>query len=157
MHSNGGTVHSNSSTELSTAHMHSACIMLAHMDTLRMDRERAELDDRTAKRRRFNADTDDGMTFRSILDKAAMDAKDFQSKAKQLSLGLEVYKAFKEHVAGNHRPLQYNAEAAEDIARFITESVNAASKDTTRDLRQYFNAIPRQQAAPMDTGDLYDN
>jgi len=43
------------------------------------------------------------------------------------------------------------------VAKFITESVNAATKDTTGDLRQYFGAVPRQQAAPMDTGDLYSD
>ena len=37
---------------------------------LRMDRERAELEDRSAKRQRFNAETD-GITFRSLLAKAA--------------------------------------------------------------------------------------
>ncbi|DBA97007.1 TPA: hypothetical protein ACH3X1_015290 [Trebouxia sp. C0004] len=34
---------------------------------LRMDRERAELEDRSAKRRRFNGITDDGITFRGLL------------------------------------------------------------------------------------------
>ena len=46
---------------------------------LRMDRERAELEDRSAKRQRFNANTE-GITFRSLLAKAAegsMDAKGF--------------------------------------------------------------------------------
>ncbi|KAL3137960.1 hypothetical protein ABBQ38_005207 [Trebouxia sp. C0009 RCD-2024] len=86
---------------------------------LRMDRERAELEDRSAKRRRFNSSTDDGITFRSLLAKAAEgigDAKGFEEKARQLSLGLEVYKAFKEQITGNHRPLQYNMEAADAIA-----------------------------------------
>ena len=36
---------------------------------LRMDRERAELEDRSAKRRRFNSSTDDGITFRSCLQR----------------------------------------------------------------------------------------
>ena len=40
--------------------------------SLRMDRERAELEDRSAKRRRFNASTDDGISFRSLLAKAAV-------------------------------------------------------------------------------------
>ena len=50
---------------------------------------------RTAKRRRFNASTDDGITFRSLLAKAAegvSDAKEFEEKARQMSLGLEEYK-----------------------------------------------------------------
>ena len=81
------------------------------------------------------------------------DAKGFEEKARQLSLGREVYKAFKEHVTGNHKPLQYNTEAADAIAKFITESVAATSKGTGRDLRSYFNAMPRQ---PVDTGDLYE-
>jgi len=74
--------------------------------SLRMDRERAELKDRSAKRRRFDAGTDDGITFRSLLAKAAegvSDARGFEEKARQLSLGLEVYRAFKEHVTGNHK------------------------------------------------------
>lgn len=86
---------------------------------LRMDRERAELEDRSAKRRRFNSSTEDGITFRSLLAKAAEgvgDAKGFEEKARQLSLTQEVYKAFKEQITGNHRPLQYNMEAADAIA-----------------------------------------
>ena len=81
---------------------------------LRMDKERAELEDRSAKRRRVNASTDDGTTFRSLLAKAAQgvsDAKGFEEKARQMSLGLEVYKAFKEQIRGNHKPLRYNKDA----------------------------------------------
>ena len=123
---------------------------------LRMDRERAELEDRSAKRQRFNAETD-GITFRSLLAKAAegsRDAKAFEDKARQMSLGLEVYKAFKQHITGNHKPLQYDPAATEAIAKFIADSVadtgsnNAAAKD----LRSYFNAVPRES---VDTGDLY--
>ncbi|DBA87361.1 hypothetical protein WJX77_011405 [Trebouxia sp. C0004] len=123
--------------------------------SLRMDRERAELEDRSAKRRRFNGVTDDGITFRSLLAKAAegaSDAKGFEEKARQLSLGLEVYKAFKEQITGNHRPLHYNTDAADAIAKFITESVAANLKGTAKDLRSYFSAVPRQ---PVDNGDLY--
>ena len=79
--------------------------------SLRMDRERAELEDRSAKRSRFDSKTDDGITFRSLLAKAAegvSDARGFEDKARQLSLGPEVYKAFKEHVTGNHKP-RHNA------------------------------------------------
>jgi len=125
--------------------------------SLRMDRERAELDDRSAKRRRFDGITDDGITFRSLLAKAAegaSDAKGFEEKARQMSLRLEVYKAFKEQITGNHRPLHYNTDAADAIAKFFTESVAASSKGTARDLRSYFNAVPR---AVVDTGDLYDS
>jgi len=125
--------------------------------SLRMDRERAELEDRTAKRRRFNAGTDEGITFRSLLAKAAegvSDAKGFEQKARELSLGLDVYNAFKQHVTGNHKPLQYNTEVAEAIAKFIKESVDASSKGAAKDLRSYFNAVPR---ASTDTGDLYDS
>lgn len=123
--------------------------------SLRMDRERAELEDRSAKRRRFDGVTDDGITFRSLLAKAAegvSDAKGFEEKARQMSLGLEVYKAFKEHITGNQKPLHYNTEAADAIAKFITESVAANSKGTAKDLRSYFDAVPRADA---DTGDLY--
>ena len=105
---------------------------------LRMDRDRAELEDRSAKRRCFNSSTDDGITFRSLLAKAAEgvdDAKGFEEKASQLSLGLEVCKAFKEQITGNHRPLQYNTKAAEAIAKFIADSVAAGSKSAGRDLR----------------------
>jgi hypothetical protein len=122
---------------------------------LRMDRESAELEDRSAKRQRFNAETD-GITFRSLLAKAAegsRDAKAFEDKARQLSLGLEVYKAFKQHIMGNHKPLQYNTEATEAIAKFIADSVAAGSDNAVaKDLRSYFSAVPRE---PVDTGDLY--
>ncbi len=124
---------------------------------LRMDRERAELEDRSVKRRRFDASTDDGVTFRVLLAKAAegaADAKGFEEKARRLSLGLEVYKAFKDHVMGNHKPLHYNTEAADAIAKFIADSVNAKSTGAARDLRSYFDAIPR---ADVDCGDLYDS
>ena len=123
--------------------------------SLRMDRERAELEDRSAKRRRFDGITDDGITFRSLLAKAAegvSDAKGFEEKARQMSLGLEVYKAFKAQITGNHRPLHYNTEAADAIAKFTTESVAANSKGTAKDLRSYFNAVP---GAVPDTSDLY--
>ena len=53
--------------------------------SLRMDRERAELEDRSAKRRRFDSSTDDGITFRSLLAKAAegvSDARGFEEKAR---------------------------------------------------------------------------
>lgn len=106
---------------------------------------------------RFNSNTDNGITFRSLLAKAAEgvnDSKGFEEKARQLNLGLEVYKAFKEHITGNHKPLQYNTEAANAIAKFILESVTANSKTTGKDLRNYFEAVPRQ---PVDTGDRYDS
>lgn len=51
---------------------------------------------------------DDGITFRSLLAKAAKgasDAKGFEEKARQISLRLEVYKAFKEQITGIHRRL----------------------------------------------------
>lgn len=51
-----------------------------------------------------------------------------------MSLGLEAYRAFKQHVTGNHKPLHYSTEATDAIARFIAESVGAASKETARDL-----------------------
>ena len=123
---------------------------------LRMSRERAELEDRSAKRRRFDANTDDGITFRSLLAKAAegsSDVKAFEEKARQLSLGLEVYREFKQHVRGNHRPLQYNTEATDAIAKFIAEHVAASTTTAAaKDLRSYFDAVPRQ---PVDNGDLY--
>ena len=120
-----------------------------------MDRERAELEDRSAKRQRFNAETAYGITFRSLLAKAAegsRDAKAFEDKARQMSLGLEVYKAFKQHITGNHRPLQYNTEATEDIAKFIADSVAGSNSAAAKDLRSYFTTVPRE---PVDTGDLY--
>lgn len=124
---------------------------------LRMDREKAELEDRSAKRRRYDASTDDGITFRSLVAKAAegsRDAKAFEDKARQMSMGLEVYKAFKQHVTGNHKPLQYNTEASDAIAKFIADSVAAGSNNAVaKDLRNYFSAVPRQS---VDTGDLYD-
>ena len=123
---------------------------------MRMDRERAELEDRSAKRRRYDASTN-GITFSSLVAKAAegsRDAKAFEDKARQMSMGLEVYKAFKQHVTGNHKPLQYNTEAADAIAKFIADSVAAGSNNAVaKDLRSYFSAVPRQ---PVDTGDLYD-
>ena len=122
---------------------------------LRMDIERAELEDRFAKRRRFDASTN-GITFRSLLAKAAegsSDTKAFEDMARQMILGLEVYKAFKQHVTGNHKPLQYSTEATKAIAKFILDSVTAGSDNAaTIDLRSYFCAVPRQ---PVDTGDLY--
>ena len=51
--------------------------------------------------------------------------------------GTEVYKAFKERITGNHKPLQYNTEAADAIAKFIAESVAANSKGAGKDLRTY--------------------
>ena len=125
--------------------------------SLRRDRERAELGDRSAKRRRFNASTNDGITFRSLLAKAAegvSDAKGFEEKARQISLGLEVYKAFKEQITGNHRPLHYNTDAADAIAKFITGSIAGSSKGTAKDTRSYFSAVPR---AHVDNGDMYDS
>lgn len=123
---------------------------------LRMDRKRAELEDHSSKRQRFNGETD-GITFRSLLAKAVeggRDAKAFEDRAMQMSLGLEVYKAFKQHITGNHKPLQYDTEATEAIAKFIADSVAAAGSNNAaaKDLRSYFNAVPRQ---PVDTGDLY--
>lgn len=91
-------------------------------------------------------------TVRTILNDK--DSKGFEEKARQLNLGLEVYKAFKEHITGNHKLLQYNTEAANAIAKFILESVTANSKGTGKDLRSYFDAVPGQ---PVDTGDLYDS
>ena len=67
---------------------------------------------------------------------------------------LEVYKAFKEQITGNHRPLHYNIQAADAIAKFITDSIAAHTKGTAKDLRTYFNAVPRADVA---TGDLYDS
>ena len=55
---------------------------------LRMDREKAKLEDRSAKKRRFDASTDGGVTFRTLLAQAAEGAKGFQDKARQMSLGL---------------------------------------------------------------------
>ena len=91
---------------------------------LRMDRERAELEDCSAKRQRFNAETADGITFRSLLTKAAegsRDTKAFEGSARQMNLGLDVYKAFKQHITGN-RPLRYDTEATEAIAKLIPDA-----------------------------------
>ncbi|DBB04571.1 TPA: hypothetical protein ACH3X1_012651 [Trebouxia sp. C0004] len=109
------------------------------------------------ERRRFDGITVNGITFRSLLAKAAEDASDakgFEEKARQMSLGLEVYKALKEQITGNHRPPHYNTDAADAIAIFITESVAASSKGTARDLRSYFDPVPRADA---DNSDLYDS
>lgn len=54
----------------------------------------------------------------------------------------------------NHKPLQYHTETADAIAKFIAESVAANSKGAGRDLRSYFDAVPRQA---VDTGNLYDS
>ena len=91
---------------------------------LRMSRERVELEDRSAKRRRFDANTDSGVTFRTLLAKAAegsSDTKAFEERARQLSLGLEVYKEFKQHIIGNNKPLQFDSEASDAIAKFIAD------------------------------------
>ena len=72
---------------------------------MHMDRERAELEDRSAKRQRFNAETD-GIIFRSLLAKAAegtRDAKAFEDKARQMSLGLGGLQSFQ---ATHHRKPQ---------------------------------------------------
>lgn len=82
------------------------------------------------------------------------DAKGFEEKARQMSLGLEVYNAFKEQITGNHKPLHYNTDASDAIAKSITKSVAANSKGTAKDLHSYFNAMPR---ADVNTGDLYDS
>lgn len=69
-----------------------------------------------------------------------------------------MYNAIREQITGNHRlycrgDLQYNTDAADAIAKFITESVAANTKNpAAKDLRSYFNAVPRQ---PVDNGDLY--
>ena len=55
---------------------------------------------------------------------------------------------------GNHKPLHYNSQAADAIAKFILESVAASSKTAAKDLRSYFNTMPR---AAVDTGDLYSS
>ena len=121
------------------------------------DRERADLEDRSAKRRRFDASTEDNVTFRSLLAKAAegvSDVKGFEDKARQMSMGLEVWKAFGKHISGNHSPHQYKAEAADAIAKFINESVAANTRGTTKDMRSYYQVVPD---AAIDTGDLYDS
>ncbi|KAL3146572.1 hypothetical protein ABBQ32_000812 [Trebouxia sp. C0010 RCD-2024] len=84
-------------------------------------RDRAELEDQSSKRRRFDANTDDGITFRSLLAEAAegsSDVKAFEHKARELSWGLEFYREFNQHVTGNNKPLQYNTEATDAIAKF---------------------------------------
>ena len=48
--------------------------------SLWIDRERAELEDCSAKRRCFNASTDDGITFRNLL------AKDAEGAVMQMAL-----------------------------------------------------------------------
>lgn len=107
-----------------------------------MNRERAELEDRSAKRRRLDANTDDGVTFRSLLAKVVEGSdkvKAFEDKARQLSLGLAVYREFKQHVTGSQATtVLYNAEATEAIARFIAESVAASTKTPAKDLRNHF-------------------
>ena len=125
--------------------------------SLRMDRERAELEDRSAKRRRFDAGTDDGITFKSLLAKAAKgsgDAKAFEDKGRKMSLGLEVYKAFKQHITGNHKPLQNNTEATDAIAKFVANGVAAGSNGAVaKDLRNCFIVVPRHL---VDAGELYN-
>ena len=125
--------------------------------SLRIDRDRAELKDHSAKRHCFNTDTDNGITLRNLLAKdteGASDAKGFEVKARQVCLGLEVHNAFKEQITDNHRPLQFNTEAAGAIANFITESVAASSKRAAKDLRSYFNAMPK---ATVNVSNLYDS
>lgn len=100
-------------------------------------------------------DTDE-ITFRCLLAKAAesnRDTRPLEKTAREMILGLEVYKTFQQHVTGNHKPLQHNTEATGAIANFIAESVAAGSNNAVaKDLHSYFSAMPRQ---PVDTADLY--
>ena len=77
-----------------------------------------------------------------------------QHQKRAVSLALEVYKTFKEQIVGNHKPHQYKTEAADDIAKFIKDSVSTALRGTTRDMRTYFNVM---STAAVDTGDLYES
>lgn len=94
----------------------------------------------------YRASTHDGVTFRSLLARAvegSSNAQSFGDTARQLSLGLDCYKAFKQHVTGHHNVLrereemQYISEATDAITRFIVESVAADSKESTTDTRNY--------------------
>ena len=60
-----------------------------------------------------------------------------------------MYKAFKEQITGNHKPQHHNTEAADAMAKFITESVAATSKGAAKDLCSYFNAVPRAMLTPV--------
>ena len=98
---------------------------------MRMGKERAELQERTAKGGRFDATTDEGITFRSLLAKASEgseNAKDFLARARQENMGLEVWRVFNKHIIGNHTPLQYDTQFAGAIAKLISDSLSAGQK-----------------------------
>jgi len=124
---------------------------------LRMDAARGELEERAAKRRRFDT-SDAGVTFASILQELAsssQDARGFQQKAKQMKLALEVYKKVKDQLLpGSYKPRQYEQDAGAAIAEFIQQKVQA-SNEAGNDLRIYFTS--NTTGTGGDTGHMYDD
>ncbi len=122
--------------------------------SLRMDRERAELTDRSSKRRRFDAATDEGITITSILAKmgeAAKDPKAFIKQAEDLGVRLRAYQEFQDDlIPGSRSPRRYNEDAGGAIAAAIARWVAAVQPKPDAGIKKYFGA-----AAPTAGDDLY--
>ena len=126
---------------------------------LRMKREGAELDDRSAKRRRFDKETDDGITISAILAelaKSAGNGQAFIKKAEELGVRLRAFNEFTESlIPGTRSPRRYRSDAAQQIGEAIKKWVAAAQPAANSGIKKYF-AQQQQAAAPVADADLYD-
>lgn len=126
---------------------------------LRMRREDAELDDRSAKRRRFEAKTDEGVTISAILadmGKGVEDPQAFMKRAEEIGVRLKAFKQFADAlIPGTRGPRRYQNDAAERVGEAIKRWVAAAQSAADSGIKKYFTA-QQAPAAPGADADLYD-
>lgn len=127
--------------------------------SIRMKRDHGDLDDKSAKRRRYNSETDDGVTIRGIVKDLAAKAKDpaaFMKAASSIEVYLKAWRSFgDELVPGYHKPRLYKTDAADTIAATIAKWIADAQPKGTDGIRKYFQAA-QPSAAPVADADLYD-
>lgn len=126
--------------------------------SIRMKRDHGDLDDRSAKRRRYDSDTENGVTITGIVKDMAASAKDpraFLDTANRIGVYFKVWEKFaRDLIPGSYKPRVYKADAADTISATIAQWVADAQPKEQAGIKKYFQAA--QQAAEIPETDLYD-
>ncbi|KAK9831163.1 hypothetical protein WJX74_005710 [Apatococcus lobatus] len=129
---------------------------------VRMEKERGDITDRNAKRRRYDARTDEGITITAILAKmgeSARDARAFIRQAEDVGVRLRAYQEFSDDlIPGTRSPRQYRQGAAGAIAAAIAKWVAAVRPEPEDGIKKYFGPAQAPVPAPAAGGgdvDLY--
>ena len=114
----------------------------------------------TAKQRRYETGSQDGVTITAILAqlaKSVRNSRDFIKQAEDLGVRLRAYNSFPEAlVPGSRAPRRYKSDAVQDIGDAIKRWVASAQPGPADGIRKYFTAPQQQPDMHAAEADLYD-